>query len=69
MSSDALGRLPVIAGVERLIILVDHDEAGLMASRHLHERWTGAGRTVVALTPEPKGADFNDLVMRDRCRV
>jgi len=65
LSSQKLGALPVVAGVERLIILVDHDAAGLMASDTCTARWTGAGRTVVALTPEPKGADFNDLIMSE----
>jgi hypothetical protein len=63
LSSQKLGALPVVAGVERLIILVDHDAAGVMASDTCTARWTGAGRTVVALKPETKGADFNDLVM------
>ena len=39
VSSHALGRLPVIPGVERLIILVDHDEAGLTASGTCMDRW------------------------------
>ena len=63
VSSEALRQLPTIIGVERLIILVDHDDAGRMAASTCAARWTGAGRTVVELTPEPKGADFNDLVM------
>jgi DNA polymerase len=66
ISSDALKRLPPIAGVERLIILVDNDAAGIMAASTCAARWTGAGRTVIELTPELKGADFNDLVM-DKC--
>jgi hypothetical protein len=65
LSSQKLGTLPVIPGVEHLIILVDHDAAGLMASDTCTARWNGAGRTVIALTPEPKGADFNDLVMAE----
>jgi hypothetical protein len=63
LSSQKLSALPVIAGVERLIILVDHDAAGLTASDACTARWNGAGRTVVALTPEQEGADFNDLVL------
>jgi DNA polymerase len=62
VSSGALSRLPVIAGVERLIILVDHDDAGLSASGKCTERWIRAGRTVVQLKPKRAGADFNDLV-------
>jgi hypothetical protein len=65
LSSEKLSKLAPIPGVERLIILVDHDAAGLMASDTCTARWTGAGRVVVALTPEPKGADFNDLVMAE----
>jgi hypothetical protein len=63
ISSYALGRLPVIPGVERLIILVDHDEAGLTASGTCMDRWIRAGRSVVRLKPKRAGADFNDLVM------
>jgi hypothetical protein len=63
VSSYALGRLPVIPGVERLIILVDHDEAGLTASGTCMDRWIRAGRSVIRLKPKRAGADFNDLVM------
>jgi DNA polymerase len=63
VSSHALGRLPVIPGVERLIILVDHDEAGLTASGTCMDRWIRAGRGVIRLKPKRAGADFNDLVM------
>jgi putative DNA primase/helicase len=63
LSSEMLRRLPAIPGVERLIVLVDHDESGVMAAAACAARWTGAGRTVVELTPETKGADFNDLIL------
>jgi hypothetical protein len=59
----ALERLPVLPGIERLIILVDHDIAGKDAARICADRWQRAGRTVVRLTPKRAGADFNDLVM------
>jgi hypothetical protein len=62
VSSHALGRLPVIPSVERLIILVDHDEAGLTASGTCMDRWIRAGRGVIRLKPKRAGADFNDLV-------
>jgi hypothetical protein len=66
VSNDALGRLPVVDGVERLIILVDNDPSGLQAARSAAARWTGAGRTVVELTPDQEGADFNDLIMLEK---
>jgi len=64
-SSGPLGYLPVIPGVERLIILVDHDEVGTTAALTCTERWTRAKRTVVRLTPDEAGADFNDLVLSE----
>jgi DNA polymerase bacteriophage-type len=63
LSAGLLERLPVLPGVERLIILVDHDIAGKDAARICTDRWQRAGRTVVRLTPKRAGADFNDLVM------
>lgn len=62
VSSGALGRFPVISGVERLIVLVDHDLAGKSAALVCTKHWQRAGRTVVRLTPKRAGADFNDLV-------
>jgi DNA polymerase len=64
VSSGGLSRFPVISGVERLIILVDHDGngEGQAAAVRCMERWTCAGRTVVRLTPKRVGADFNDIL-------
>jgi putative DNA primase/helicase len=65
VASGVLGNLPVIPGVGRLTILVDHDlnGAGQTAAMRCTERWTRAGRSVVRLMPKRLGADFNDLVM------
>jgi hypothetical protein len=63
LSTGLLERFPVLAGVERLIILVDHDFAGKAAAASCADRWQRAGRTVIRLTPKRAGADFNDLVM------
>ena len=63
VSSEPLGNLPVIPGVERLILLIDHDDAGIAACTN---RWTHAQRTVVRLMPDDTGADFNDLVMPEK---
>jgi hypothetical protein len=63
LSSNALRRFPVITGVERLIILVDNDDPGIAAAAQCKARWNGIGRTVIELTPEAKGTDFNDLVL------
>jgi DNA polymerase len=63
LSAPALERLPVLPGVERLIVLVDHDTTGKTAALTCAGRYQRAGRTVIRLTPIRKGADFNDLVM------
>jgi DNA polymerase len=63
MSSNLLAKLPVLPGVDRLIVLVDHDDAGHAAANACSECWTRAGRTVVRLTPDRQGADFNDLIL------
>jgi CHC2 zinc finger/Toprim domain len=64
VASSVLANLPPIPGVERLIILVDHDRngAGQTAALRCAETWSRAGRSVVRLTPKQPGTDFNDLV-------
>jgi DNA polymerase len=63
MSRTALADLPIISDVEQLVILVDHDAPGEAAATRSIERWNAAGRTVIRLTPNRQGADFNDLVL------
>jgi hypothetical protein len=60
-----LGGLPVLSGVEQLILLVDNDEngEGQKAAAHCRQVWTAAGRTVTALVPKQAGWDFNDTVL------
>ena len=62
-STGPFAQFPVLADVERLILLIDHDDAGIAAANVCTERWTRARRTVVRLMPDEAGADFNDLVL------
>jgi hypothetical protein len=64
LSKGGLERFPVIAGVERLILLADHDHngAGQAAADVCMQRWEQTGRAGVRLLPERPGADFNDIV-------
>jgi hypothetical protein len=55
-----LGALPVLAGVETLVIGADHDPAGIAAAHACAERWAAAGRGVFIVLPEP-GRDINDV--------
>jgi hypothetical protein len=61
-----VAKLPVLPGVDRLIVLVDHDPAGQRAARQCAGRWRRAGRTVVPLTPKHPGTDFNDIIVRSK---
>jgi putative DNA primase/helicase len=55
---------PILAGVESITILVDHDISGTgqRAAVRCSERWTRAGREVFRLLPRRPGADVNDLL-------
>ncbi len=63
-SAGAIERLPLVAGVGKLGILVDRDANGVGAesARRCADRWGRAGRSVALLTPQRAGADFNDLI-------
>jgi CHC2 zinc finger/Toprim domain len=65
LSGAGLTKLPIITGVENLIILVDNDKNGV--GQHdaamCADRWCRTGRRVVKLKPNRPGADFNDLIM------
>jgi hypothetical protein len=65
VAKGALGRLPVLPGVPRLVLLVDNDKngTGQNAAAHCKRVWQAAGRTVVPLIPKQAGWDFNDIVL------
>jgi hypothetical protein len=57
-----LAALPVLAGIESLVIYADHDTAGLKAARACARRWADAGREANLVIPTQSGADVADLV-------
>jgi putative DNA primase/helicase len=63
--SGHIAAFPVLAGIECLTLLVDHDDAGRGAAEQCSRCWTAAGREVVRLTPRSLGADFNELISRN----
>jgi DNA polymerase len=67
LNEGALGRFPILPGVERLIILVDNDLNGIgqAAADTCTNRWRHSGRSVIRLTPKRADTDFNDLIMRE----
>lgn len=64
IDSGNLGAFPVLAGVEALTILVDHDEAGMRGADRCQDRWMRAGRQVRRLCPPAIRTDINDMIMR-----
>ena len=58
----ALGSFPVLAGIDCLTILVDHDEAGEKQASKCRQRWLAAGREVIEVIPNHIGDDLNDLL-------
>jgi hypothetical protein len=65
LSTTGMRDLPIIPGVERLVLLVDNDanQKGQTAAAHAAACWRNAGRTVVPLLPPVTGTDFNDMFM------
>lgn len=59
-----LSALPVLAGIECLMIFADHDEAGTGAAQQCAARWRGAGREVHVWRPRTPGEDAADIALR-----
>jgi phage/plasmid primase-like uncharacterized protein len=66
ISAGNIGSLPVLDGVETLVILVDNDPSGTgqREAAKCAERWQLAGRQVFRLIPKKSGFDFNDIINR-----
>jgi putative DNA primase/helicase len=56
-----LANFPMLAGVEALTIVADHDRAGVRAAEECAARWLEAGREVRVWASEVEGQDFNDF--------
>jgi hypothetical protein len=61
-SAGAIESLPVLPGVERLVLLAEHDESGasLKATDRCGSRWLRAGRRVARVWPDQGNSDLND---------
>jgi len=56
-----LAALPVLAGIETLVIVADHDDAGIRAAHECARRWTAAGCEARIALPPAAGMDAADL--------
>jgi hypothetical protein len=59
-----LAALPVLAGIECLMIFADHDEAGTRAAQQCAARWRAAGIEVHVWRPRTTGEDACDVARR-----
>ena len=59
-----IGNFPVLAGIDGLTILVDHDAngAGQAQAAKCRDRWLGACREVLTVIPNRVGYDINNLL-------
>ncbi|MFM9917850.1 MAG: toprim domain-containing protein [Rhizobacter sp.] len=55
-----LAEMPVLAGIETLVIAADHDEAGLNAANTCADRWSAVGVEVRVAVPVTPSTDWND---------
>jgi len=56
-----LAALPVLGGIESLVIAADHDDAGLKAATECARRWHRAGCAVQVVVPPRHKADLADV--------
>lgn len=66
LSAGNLSNLPMFLGLKKLWIAVDHDPAGLRASRELAACWRAAEREARLFIPTTPKLDLNDLAMGGR---
>jgi Toprim domain/Phage integrase family len=57
-----LAALPVLGGIESLLIAADHDEPGLRAAHTCADRWAEDDREVRVYVPQSTGTDVCDEV-------
>ena len=64
ITAGGVEHFPVLAGVECLWIVVDHDASGRgqKAAKICAERWRAAGCEVFLVKLATQGADLNDIV-------
>jgi putative DNA primase/helicase len=64
-SATAIADLPVLPGIERLILLAENDERGVSreATDRCRSRWLRAARKVTRVWPDEGHSDLNDELM------
>jgi hypothetical protein len=63
-SAGSIRNFPVLAGIDCLTIIADHDHEGKRAAESCRERWTDGGREVQIVMSAAENEDLNDLFAR-----
>jgi CHC2 zinc finger/Toprim domain len=63
-SAGSIRKFPVLAGIDCLTIVTDHDDEGKLTADACRERWTDSGREVMIVMSAVESEDANDLVAR-----
>lgn len=58
-------KFPPLFAVGELMVLADHDKAGIAAAQWVREVWRDAGKRASALMPIAEGCDFADVAAAD----
>jgi Toprim domain len=65
-SAGAVASLPVLPGVDRLILLQENNDVSRAAVDRCGKRWLRAGRKVVRVKPDQEHDDLNDELLSKR---
>ena len=60
VDSSNLASLPVLNGIETVLVAVDNDDAGAKAYEQFARRWVAAGVDVLKVISDTRGYDLND---------
>jgi len=62
LNDSGVANFPVLAGIETLVVAVDHDDAGEKAALAVADRWRAASREVLLFEAVNPDDDLNDVI-------
>lgn len=67
IDAGGLEAVPVLEGIETLVVAADHDARGIEAATRCADRWAAAGVDVRVIAPRREGADWADAFKETAC--
>jgi hypothetical protein len=62
LNDKGVANFPLLAGIETLVVAVDHDDAGEKAALAVARRWRAAAREVLLFEAVQPDSDLNDVI-------